>query len=430
MAIVNSTATLTPPTSGADAYNNDVRPGLGQTYYDSTFGEHIKQLSDIGVQEADETMYAHCLVNADGTMYIQRQADATDHTVRYIADGSIVRSAQPDGIAVDTIWHPTDPDKYLYLTGSTILARSMASGTSSTLYTTASPLTNGGPGSEGGNVGGTNNWIDKTGRYVVVRYGGAAHVIDLQEGVYTGTSLPNTFDAGYYCITPDAKYVIRNDSTDTYAYPLDHDANTVGAAIIPMRGVASPSEHAIFMSTSDGKNWGIYQLDNVDDLHHYKIDISIDRTGWSAAAILADATAILTLTSNEEIQHHVANGPIGAGQDWAFFATEFFNGDAYNSAPSPWARYRQEILAVNVVTGTVRRLAHHRSRGITDARYWRMPRTSCAWDGSVVIWASNMNQNSSVGGLGYSDIYGIENPLGGGFKAAWARSANPQGALV
>jgi hypothetical protein len=92
-------------------------------------------------------------------------------------------------------------------------------------------------------------------------------------------------------------------------------------------------------------------------------------------------------------------------QDWAFFSTEDAT-DTFNSGTgdpdaqsrvTPWHSYRQEIIAVNILTGEIRRLAHHRSRSITD--YYNQPRLSSSWDGAVVGFASNFNQPGIV------DIY-------------------------
>jgi len=82
--------------------------------------------------------------------------------------------------------------------------------------------------------------------------------------------------------------------------------------------------------------------------------------------------------------------------------------DTFNSSTAGWTAYKQEILAVNVVTLEVRRLAHHRSRSV-DANYYNQPRVSTSWDGSVVMWTSNFNDNSPAG---YSDMYAIQSPLG------------------
>lgn len=71
-----------------------------------------------------------------------------------------------------------------------------------------------------------------------------------------------------------------------------------------------------------------------------------------------------------------------------------------------WRPFKQEILAVNAVTGEVRRLAHHRSRGIRRA-YESEPRVCADWTGSLIGWASNFN----AGDGSYADLYPISEPL-------------------
>jgi len=94
----------------------------------------------------------------------------------------------------------------------------------------------------------------------------------------------------------------------------------------------------------------------------------------------------------------VARGPL---QDWAFVSTEDER-DTFNAGEAdgkgritPWRPYRQEIIAVNVITGETERLAHHRSRSI-GSDYYSQPRVSASWDGDVVGFASNFNTPGSV----------------------------------
>jgi len=110
--------------------------------------------------------------------------------------------------------------------------------------------------------------------------------------------------------------------------------------------------------------------------------------------------------------NHVSTVATGALRDWAFCSTEDGT-DVFDGPVSPWSVYRQEILGVNVLTGEVRRLAHHRSRSIgTD--YYSQPHVSVSWRGAVVGFASNFNQPG--GGTPVVDIYAI--PFG-------AASPNP-----
>jgi hypothetical protein len=93
----------------------------------------------------------------------------------------------------------------------------------------------------------------------------------------------------------------------------------------------------------------------------------------------------------------VSRGPL---QDFAFVSsedvTDLFNsgGNDGNGYITPWRVYKQEIIAINVLTGQIWRVAHHRSRSITQA-YAYQPRLSVSWGGEYIGWASNFNQQSA-----------------------------------
>src|SRR5207249_3801001 len=119
---------------------------------------------------------------------------------------------------------------------------------------------------------------------------------------------------------------------------------------------------------------------------------------------LSNNRRLLTLTWNDT--GHVTTVARGSLQDWAFLATEDGT-DTFNSGRvdakgnvTPWTGYRQEIIAFNVLTAEVRRLAHHRSRSVFHD-YFASPRVSASWGGKVVGFASNFNQT------GTNDIYVI-----------------------
>ncbi len=57
----------------------------------------------------------------------------------------------------------------------------------------------------------------------------------------------------------------------------------------------------------------------------------------------------------------------------------------------------------NVLTGEVRRLAHHRSRSVGDSYYFA-PRLSASWDGRHVAWSSNFGVDTTD----YSDTYVVD----------------------
>ena len=104
----------------------------------------------------------------------------------------------------------------------------------------------------------------------------------------------------------------------------------------------------------------------------------------------------------------VAAGPL---RDWVFYATEdrddtFDGGTGDNTGRiTPWHAYRQEIMAINVMTGEIRRLAHHRSR--LDDDYYSQPHVSASWKGAVVGFSSNFNQPGTQGEPPVTDVYAI-----------------------
>ena len=102
----------------------------------------------------------------------------------------------------------------------------------------------------------------------------------------------------------------------------------------------------------------------------------------------------------------------GTNQNWCYVSVEI-NDDQFNNQ-GPWSRFKQEIIAFQLVSPyTVRRLAHHRSRQLNcpscaSGGYEYSPRPSASWDGLKVAWASNFDYNGSP--AEYADIYVIETP--------------------
>ena len=133
----------------------------------------------------------------------------------------------------------------------------------------------------------------------------------------------------------------------------------------------------------------------------WRVDITNDATGLNEPQqqALSGNQLLIGFFTWSDFGHvsTVARGPL---RDWAFVATEdttdtFDSGEVdANGKITPWHAFRQEIIAVNVLTGETRRLAHHRSRSILD--YYNQPRLSSSWDGGVVGFASNFNKPGIV----------------------------------
>src|SRR5262249_34446066 len=114
-------------------------------------------------------------------------------------------------------------------------------------------------------LGGTLNWPDASGRYMVVRYGGepSVHVYDRQNlaaGPYANpVGATHYVDAGAYIgITPDGKYLVGYDDRAVgfarlgqgVSWTLDHTKRAIAAAGTVFWSLCG--DHGAFMSASDG----------------------------------------------------------------------------------------------------------------------------------------------------------------------------------
>jgi hypothetical protein len=155
-----------------------------------------------------------------------------------------------------------------------------------------------------------------------------------------------------------------------------------------------------YVSASDGQDYAVvndYWTPNV-----WLADITNNALGKCASQqhSLPNNKLLLSGLSWNDSRHisAVARGPL---RDFAFVSTEdvtdTFNsgGDDGNGMISPWRVYRQEIIAINVLTGQIWRVAQHRSRSIASD-YAYQPRVSVSWGGEYVGWASNFDQPGIV----------------------------------
>lgn len=411
--ISNSSAVLPPPTSGTYDYNA-FQPGAGGfpalvgTFTDPVFGASnptgsvLKRLtSDTDVATAGQDIYGHHWANCDGT-YFFYQSTAGIKEVRKVSDGSLVRDNISYTNAGNMSWHPTDPDKYFYFNVASLREYTVSSGTSTLIHTFPASAFD---------LGGTIDFVDRTGRYFLVRYnsgGDAGRVYDrIEDAVYTGTTAVYT-GGGYMGMSPDGNYAIVSGGGTFTAYLLDHGANTVGTGFTFW---TDDGDHAGFVSASDGKTYMLKQDGLVDSDDINVIDIR-DRSGRTAAQMRSDpnsgVTTVLTSVDMVSLYLHISGVGLGANKDWVILDFEI-DADTYDSSVVGWLKYQGEIVAVNVLTFEWRRLCHHRSR--STAIYDNEPRVSTSWDGSLILWASNFNDNDAVG---YIDFWGIEDAFGSG----------------
>jgi len=414
-----------PPATGPFAHNSFVPPVMqGASYVDPVFGTTVRRVT---TDHVNDDIYARNMWwNADETRYLHRTTNGTPWAdfweIIDVATGKVTHQGIPIGgvaggagpFAADGGFDPVDPN-VLYALGPTSIYKITlnADGTwTSAVYFTP-------PGGKAiKNLGGTLNWFDASGRYMLVRYGAepSVHLYDRQNlaaGPYANPVDGHvTADSnGYVGLSPDGQYIVGYEDAggmfnmgQGVSWKIDHVNRTIASA--PNIFWSLCGDHGSFLSASDGHNYMI-----VNDCHGspqvWRADITNNAAGLNEAQQHAlPNNKLLIPYPNWNIANHmsaVARGPL---QDWAFVATEdcfdtFNNGTAdANGNITPWHAYRQEIIAFNVITGEVRRLAHHRSRSVCKD-YFARPRLSASWGGNVVGFASNFNQS------GVNDIYAI-----------------------
>jgi len=222
----------------------------------------------------------------------------------------------------------------------------------------------------------------------------------------------NTIAVDHYIgITPDGQYLVGYQAGvglqghAGVSWKINHATRAIAPA--PTIFWSLCGDHGSFLSGSDGRNYMI-TFNCYDAPEIWRVDITNNASGLSAAQqrALPNNRRLLTLTWSDT--GHMTTVAKGARRDWTFVSTED-SSDLFNGSVSPWRAYRQEIIAINVLTGEVGRLAHHRSRSILQD-YFASPRLSASWGGKVVGFASNFNRN------GVNDIYMI--PLSATFFPA------------
>ncbi|PYN12949.1 MAG: hypothetical protein DME06_08000 [Candidatus Rokuibacteriota bacterium] len=396
-------AIMPPPTTGPYAYYPPYgtfgpdQPGflaVGQSYVDPVFGSTIRRLSNAYPGSGDALLYArNGFWNADGTRFahnpdLRGTVDFIDTTT----GATVCTGVDPSD--ADATFDPVNPDAWYYFSGASLMQYSVSScRTVATVKTFAGPL---------GSVGGHLEEVDAAGRYWVLNIGGSLQAWDKQtDTLYTGT-FPATFGKGYVGMAPDGSGVIEaNDSSGQIQilwHALNHTAQTMDATGVVI--CATCGDHGDLVSASDGKTYFVTGLSQ----QAHPFIVAIDMTG--VVRTLFD----MATWCNDQ---HFSGIPRGPRRDWMVIDFEIsagpgdggvylgcFDADStVNANPiATWWPLRQEIVMVNVLTGAVQRLAHHRSRQAD--LYCRQPRVSANWDGTKVMFASNYGVTSGLAPVG------------------------------
>jgi hypothetical protein len=409
-----------PPTTGPYGYNTFTPgsagfPAVRETYTDPIFGGVIRRLTDTVGHLNQEDIYAHHWANANGTMAFSTQAVGDkdiSRTLKIISTitGAEVYTDQPLGSStIDIAWDAIDPNRYYYYEGANLTCRNLAE-QRDVVKTFSLPLE---PN------GGSLNTQDRSGRYFTVRYGGTNKVWDSQtDKIYSGEVIPLN-PTGWVAITPDGNYLVTAagvsapPDTEHHSYLINHSTQSIGSKPTQFWGLCG--DHGVLVSATDKKNYFIsFDCDTIPGI--YRVDITLDQAGKTEAAQLAPNQILLplsfgTATTASTNDGHLSAVSKGPNQNWVFFDSETsLDYDPFDSVPTNWQPYEQEIIAMNVLTSEVRRYAHHRSRGLITSKYrggyYAQPRISCSWDGSIILWTSNYNRQL-LPEYDYADLYGM-----------------------
>jgi hypothetical protein len=419
-----------PPALGTFAYNSflpSVTPGV--SFVDPVFGTTVRRVT---TDHAVDDLYARNMFwSADETRYLHRNPNGTAFAdflaVINVATGQVMQNGIPIGtLPGDEGFDPVNPNVLYYHSGSSIHQVTLNSnGTwTDSIYWTA-------PGGQTLlGMGGTINWLDASGRYMVVRYGPepSVHLYDRQNlaaGPYANpVDGASTIEAGSYVgISPDGLFLVgyqgANGTAGLYgmgqgvSWKINHTNRAIAATANIFWSICG--DHGTFISPSDGRDYMVVSAcNNFAELWRVDITNSIGSLDESGQKALPNNMRLIAWPTWNEVGNHVSTVATGPLRDWAFYSTEDST-DTYNSGTAdtsgnitPWHAYRQEIVAFNVLTGVVQRLAHHRSRSV-DADYYNQPRVSSSWGGKYVGWASNFDQSGVI------DIYAAQfTPAGTG----------------
>lgn len=398
-----------PPTTGTYGYNT-FKPGAagfpaaGGSYVDPVFGGTVRRLTNtLSTGTTQDDLYSRHWVNADGTLAMHHNVNGNQ--IVNTRTGAFVYTNQPLGaINFEVFWDAQDPDKYYYYNGASLMRRNLASQTNTIMKTFGATLKS---------LGGSVNFQSADGRYFVIRDGTSAHVWDSQtDTIFAGGIATASWvdtNGGWVGITPDGNYVVTEagpsaqPQTEHYSYAINKSTKTVSTTPVQFWGLCGA--HADLITASNGKSYhvGFNCYGGIPGI--YRVDITLNQAGRTYQQQLADNQLLLPLTWEDD--GHLSAVSTGPLKDWVFVSTES-TVDNFNSGVSGWTAYKQEIVAVNVITLEVRRLAHHRSRSLA-VDYPYQPRVTSSWDGSVVMWTSNFNTSSPTP---YADLYLIQSPLG------------------
>ncbi len=376
---------------------------LGQTFADPTFGATLRRLSNVFPGTGSSLIYGiNGLWNSDETLYASNVDSGGTVNIINTTTGVTIASHVPFSPAGSSEFDPVNPNIFYYWSGPNLFQYSISAQSSRLVKTFAADLRT---------LGGSSDFIDRTGRYFLLNIGGEMKIWDKTNDMLFAGSIPaSVYDAsgGFAGISPDGKYVVVDSDFNHISYIVDQQNKTlssVGALFWTLCG-----DHGDTISASNGKTYQI-TADCYDSPDIYLVDVSrsqfplgtffhiVPKLSQSQIDIQKAGSIKLFGISWKDATHFSC----AETSDWCYVSVESTD-DTFGSLAPP-RQFKSEIVRVLAVPPyTVEHLAHHGSLG---ASYTASPRINASPSGSRAMFASDFGYNNGQQ-FGYSDIYSIE----------------------
>jgi hypothetical protein len=408
-AFLSDTASHLPSSCGAYAYEtftptSTFFPAVGGSYLDPIFGETITRLSNVYPDAAGNAgsviIYSiNGRWNADSTRYLHNNRATNQVAVIDTTTGAVIRAnvpyplTQTDEVSFD----PVNADIYYYTSGTILKSYSLASGTSSNVKTFGGTL---------GTVGRSSDWIDRTGRYMLLNIANTFTMWDKTSDIlFTGT-LANAStllgSQGWAGLSPDGNFIIIANGTNKTSYAV----NTT-TRVVTTTGVlfwdACFGDHGDVMTASDGNTYVLTGSCRYGENGMWRVSVTNAITAGSGTQYTMPGNRKFIDLNVPNSSSHNACATLPPNQDWCFMSVE----DPLDlpGSPGTWYAYKSEIIMFQMVAPfEVRRLLHHRSRVNGNTYVASTPRVNPNWQGTALMFTSAMS-TSVTSGLGYSDLY-------------------------
>ena len=460
------TAAVKPPTSGPYAYgvfgpNETTFPKLGSIYVKGTqtdagdprFGGRVRRITSEFPNPSKSDIYSkNGFWSADGKLMYHLTTSETKTLIDTATGASVPVPGGYQGF--DGSFAPNDlpggPYSWYFFSGQYLMKYSISISAGGTSLVAAGPdvVHDFGTGVVLGGLGGSVDWIDNSGQYMVLNINGTLKVWDGRT-LYTNTENVNAanvvLNGGWMGISPDGNYVVVSTEGTTgqqqISYAIDHTMDTLMAGklfwtLCGGHGDLVSAGGRTYLVTFDCYGSAFPGFENMPPAI-YAVDVNplqpVRATNDpSNSDDEAGRNAQRTSTLNKKLfevawgdDGHFSGVSRGALREWAFISIESGEDtfgrtlDATKRSPEWWTRpYMQEIVMVNVVTGQVERVAHHRSRSVNDSYYYQ-PRVSVSWGdcgGASAAWLSNFGQlklnkkgqPTRQPNADYADIYAVD----------------------